>query len=277
MKNYFAILIILGANMVHAQSKKEQITILQQKMDSLSSVLITTQSQLENSQRQLKEKEDHAINLGNKLENSKTENAITKDSLLSCNTQKNELNKSIDAKNKQIKDKEIECEGLKSKLRHVNDSLATSKEDNRNLKGQIEALKTEGNSLKLKLDMQTSDLLKTQNLSDYKVSEFYDEYGWYFCSLVSNSNITLLCYANKNQYHKSGKPQYILQGTIGAPNQENAHGDGDPTAGAVNFKTIYFEKGYEEIGPIWYKVNKGGKDQLEMEGAEATISIYVAK
>jgi hypothetical protein len=28
---------------------------------------------------------------------------------------------------------------------------------------------------------------------------------------------------------------------------------------------------------IWYKVNKGGKDQLEMETGESTLEVQIAK
>ncbi len=124
--------------------------------------------------------------------------------------------------------------------------------------------------------------VQAQETADYKVSVFY-EYGWYYCTLVNNSNITILSYANKNESHKSGKPIYILQGTIGAPDKINISLDegGDPNGGVVTFKTIYSDPTKKDFipepGTIWYKVNKGGKDQLEMEAGEATLSIMVAK
>lgn len=123
--------------------------------------------------------------------------------------------------------------------------------------------------------------VQAQETPDYKVSVFYD-YGWYYCTLVNNSNITILCYANKNEYYKSGKPIYILQGTIGAPDKQNMMlGEGDPNAGVVTFKAIYSDPTKTDFipmaGTIWYKVNKGGKDQLEMEAGEATLDIQIAK
>ncbi len=123
--------------------------------------------------------------------------------------------------------------------------------------------------------------VQAQETADYKVSVFY-EYGWYYCTLVNNSDITILCYANKNEYHKSGKPIYILQGTIGTPDKRNISlGEGDPNAGVVTFKAIYSDPIKKNFiptpGTIWYKVNKGGKDQLEMEAGEATLGILIAK
>ena len=123
--------------------------------------------------------------------------------------------------------------------------------------------------------------VQAQETADYKVSVFY-EYGWYYCTLVNNSNITILCYANKNEYHKSGKPIYILQGTIGTPDKRNISlGEGNPNAGVVTFKAIYSDPIKKNFipthGTIWYKVNKGGKDQLEMEAGEATLDILIAK
>lgn len=46
---------------------------------------------------------------------------------------------------------------------------------------------------------------QTKEKCDYKVSVFY-EYGWYYSSIVNGTNITLIHYANQNEYHKSGKP-----------------------------------------------------------------------
>lgn len=120
-----------------------------------------------------------------------------------------------------------------------------------------------------------------QEAADYKVSVFY-EFGWYYCTLVNNSNITILSYANKNEYHKSGKPLYILQGTIGLPDKRNIKlGEGDSKAGVVKFKVVYFDPTKKDFipmpGTIWYKVNKGGKDQLEMESGEGTLDIQIAK
>ena len=121
-----------------------------------------------------------------------------------------------------------------------------------------------------------------QSAPDYDVNIFYDDYGWFYCSLVHKSNITLLCYANQNDYHKSGKPIYILQGTIGAPNRRNMMlGDGDPAAGLVSFKVIYTDPSKKSFlprsGSIWYKANPEGLDQLEMEAGEATLDVLIEK
>jgi hypothetical protein len=91
-----------------------------------------------------------------------------------------------------------------------------------------------------------------------------------------------LCYANKNDYHKSGKPIYILQGTIGSPDKRNISlGEGETNAGVVPFKAIYYDqtqKGFTPMpGTIWYKVNRGGKDQLEMETGESILEVRIAK
>ena len=123
--------------------------------------------------------------------------------------------------------------------------------------------------------------VQAQETADYKVSVFH-EFGWYYCTLVNNTNITILSYANKNEYHKSGKPLYILQGTIGLPDKQNISlGAGDPKAGVVKFKVIYSDPTKKDFiptpGTIWYKVNKGGKDQLETEAGEGTLNIQIAK
>jgi hypothetical protein len=98
-----------------------------------------------------------------------------------------------------------------------------------------------------------------QETPDYKVKVSYDEYGWHFCSLVNNSNITILCYANKNEYHKSGKPIYILQGTIGAPDNRNIIlGEGDSNAGAVTFKVIFSDSKKKRFyTPAWNHLVQG--------------------
>ncbi|MDR0832665.1 MAG: hypothetical protein LBN93_00505 [Candidatus Symbiothrix sp.] len=117
---------------------------------------------------------------------------------------------------------------------------------------------------------------------DYKVSIF-GESGWYFYTIVNESNITMLCYANQNEYHKSGKPIYILQGTINAPDKKNLMLDdeADPNAGAVRFKTIYSDSNKEDMVPcaecIWYKYNPNGKDRLEEANYEGGLNIYVQK
>lgn len=116
---------------------------------------------------------------------------------------------------------------------------------------------------------------------EYKTSHFY-EYGWYYISIVQKTNITLMCYANKNEYHQSGQPLYILQGNIAKPDKRNVDlGEGDPNAGVVVFKTLYadaLKKNFIPLpGTIWYKVNPDAKDQLEMEAGEATLDIYIAK
>jgi hypothetical protein len=100
------------------------------------------------------------------------------------------------------------------------------------------------------------NVVKAQETADYKVSVFY-EFGWYWCSLVNKSNITILSYANKNEYHKSGKPIFILQGNIGAPDKRNLSlGDGNPNAGLVRFKVIYSDPTKKDFvplpGTIWY-------------------------
>ncbi len=91
-----------------------------------------------------------------------------------------------------------------------------------------------------------------------------------------------MSYANKNEYHKSGKPIFILQGNIGAPDKRNLSlGDGNPNTGLVTFKVIYSDPTKKDFvplpGTIWYKVNNGGKDQIEMEAGEATLDIMIAK
>lgn len=119
--------------------------------------------------------------------------------------------------------------------------------------------------------------VQAQEKADYNVSVFY-EYGWYYCTLVNNSNITILC----KRLPKKGKPIYILQGTIGTPDKRNISlGDGGPNAGVVTFKVIYYDQTQKGFTPmpdtIWYKVNKGGKDQLEMETGESTLEVQIAK
>jgi hypothetical protein len=122
---------------------------------------------------------------------------------------------------------------------------------------------------------------QTQNDVDYKVSHFC-EYGWFYTSIVHKAKITLLCYANKNEYHQSGQPIYILQGTITKPDKRNVDlGEGDPNAGVVVFKTLYADALKKDFiplpGTIWYKVNPDAKDQLELEVGEATLDVYIAK
>ena len=116
---------------------------------------------------------------------------------------------------------------------------------------------------------------------DYKVSEFYDGYGWMHISIVDYPNITILCYANQNEYHASGRPFYVLQGTIEEPDGVNVemNMDADPEAGVVDFDVIYLDPDKENMVSyaIWYKYNKNGKDRLEIGAGEGTLDIEIAK
>ena len=118
--------------------------------------------------------------------------------------------------------------------------------------------------------------------SIYKVSIFEEDYGLYFCTLVNNSNITIISYSNNKEIHYIGTPLYILQGTIGAPDKKNLGYPcpGDPNAGVVTFQVIYSDPALRttipESGNIWYKVNKKGKDRLEIDSTEV-LDILNAK
>lgn len=115
---------------------------------------------------------------------------------------------------------------------------------------------------------------------DYKISTF-GESGWITICITSGNNITIMSYANQNDYYKSGNPFYILQGTIGVPDKKNIEfGDGNPTAGPVQFKCLWVDPGNEDsvpnIGTVWYKSNPNGKDQLEIINDEDGLNIEIA-
>lgn len=234
------------------QSKKELINSLMQKNDSLLQIIdIERNKHLAELQRR-----DEII-----IEVKKENDSIMYN-----------LKKSI----AKVQEAQSQNENLQQKLYE-------GSQENNNLKSQFVLLTDSAGRIKLKLDECLSELNNANNShaeSDYKVSAFND-YGWFQCAIVNNSNITLLLYANKNEYHKSGKPIYILQGTVGAPDKRNLQlGEGDPEAGVVNFKTIYVDPTKKDFIPcegcIWYKTNKGGKDQLEQEAGEATLDVIIA-
>jgi hypothetical protein len=118
--------------------------------------------------------------------------------------------------------------------------------------------------------------------SNYKGSIFDEDSGMYFCTLVNNSNITIICYSNNKEIHQIGTPLYILQGIIGVPDKKNLvyPVPGDPNAGVVTFQVIYSDPALRivvpESGYIWYKVNKKGKDRLEICQTES-LQILDAK
>lgn len=117
--------------------------------------------------------------------------------------------------------------------------------------------------------------------SAYKISTF-GEFGWITICITSGSNITIMSYANQNEYHKTGIPIYILQGTICAPDKSNIeYGDGNPSAGPVKFTCLWVATGMKDlipnIGTIWYYCNSNGKDQLETLNNEEGLEIEIAK
>lgn len=127
-------------------------------------------------------------------------------------------------------------------------------------------------------------IVKAQNNSgtDYKVSQFDSYDGWVTICITSGNNITILGYANQNQYHRSGIPYYIIQGTILAPNGNNkgVNGYGDPNAGVVKFNSINITPGKEGFQPyegnLWYKSDPYGKDRLEKMGPGGKLIVMLA-
>lgn len=118
--------------------------------------------------------------------------------------------------------------------------------------------------------------------SDYKVSQFGPNWGWVEYCIRKGNEVTILSYANQNDFHKGGTPVYILQGTIGKPDGENVElgEDADPTAGRVTYKAIWVAPGKEDLlteGGIWYKASATGKDRIEKEAGEGTLEVSLAQ
>lgn len=139
------------------------------------------------------------------------------------------------------------------------------------------------NFILIPIMLLTLGIVNAQNhkKDEYKISKFGDD-GWITICITSGKSITIMLYANQNEYHKNGSPMYILQGTIGFPDKKNLEfGKGNPTAGPVKFTCLWVAPGKKDlvpnIGTIWYKSYTNGKDELEELNNEGSLNIEIAK
>ena len=116
------------------------------------------------------------------------------------------------------------------------------------------------------------NIIKFNKESEYKVQRFGGNgSGWLTIAITNNKNITILTYANENEYHNSGIPFYILQGLIGEPIGANGETI-NPNNALVNFNVLWIQPGKDDHLPekntIYYFSNKSGKDVIGRRGYE---------
>ena len=138
----------------NAQSKKEQIVELQQRVDSLNAVLVNVQSQLKTTEEQLKDRVEYGKDLDLRLSQCKSTLSSTQDSLQDSAHLNAELNKTMGLKSAEIEEKKIKLEQSQTQLTLVKDSLAISQAKIIELNNQVKSLQLERDNLKLELAKQ---------------------------------------------------------------------------------------------------------------------------
>lgn len=152
----------------NAQSKKEQIVELQQRVDSLNAVLANVQSQLKTTEEQLKDRVEYGKDVDLRLSQCKSTLSSTQDTLQDSVRLNAELNKTIVLKNSEIEEKKLKLEQSQKELSLVKDSLAMTQTKILELNNQLKSLQAERENLKLELAKQEAS--KSQKNSEDKAS-----------------------------------------------------------------------------------------------------------
>lgn len=114
--------------------------------------------------------------------------------------------------------------------------------------------------------------------SGYKINTFKGKWGgWLTITITQEQNITIILYADENEYHASGTPVYILDGKIGTTGIKGAN----PNLVKVDFNVLWSKPGKSDLLPckncIYYFSNDSGKDSLGTLGYEDSFEELIAQ
>jgi hypothetical protein len=117
-----------------------------------------------------------------------------------------------------------------------------------------------------------------QTKSGYKINTFKGEWGgWLTVTITHKQNITIMLYADENEYHASGTPLYILDGKIGSTGIKGEN----PNLVKVDFNVLWSQSGKSDLLPckncIYYFSNGSGKDSMGKLGYEDSFDELIAQ
>ena len=114
--------------------------------------------------------------------------------------------------------------------------------------------------------------------SGYKINTFKGEWGgWLTVTITHKQNITIMLYADENEYNASGTPLYILDGKIGSTGIKGEN----PNLVKVDFNVLWSQSGKSDLLPckncIYYFSNDSGKDSMGTLGYEDSFDELIAQ
>jgi len=117
-----------------------------------------------------------------------------------------------------------------------------------------------------------------QTKSGYKINTFKGEWGgWLTVTITHKQNITIMLYADENEYHASGTPLYILDGKIGSTGIKGEN----PNLVKVDFNVLWSQSGKSDLLPckncIYYFSNGSGKDSMGQLSYEDSFDELIAQ
>ena len=117
-----------------------------------------------------------------------------------------------------------------------------------------------------------------QAKSGYKINTFKGEWGgWLTITITHKQNITIMLYADENEYNASGTPLYILDGKIGTTGIKGEN----PNLAKVDFNILWSQSGKSDYLPckncIYYFSNDSGKDSMGTLGYEDSFDELIAQ
>ena len=117
-----------------------------------------------------------------------------------------------------------------------------------------------------------------QTKSGYKINTFKGEWGgWLTVTITHKQNITIMLYADENEYNASGTPLYILDGKIGSTGIKGEN----PNLVKVDFNVLWSQSGKSDLLPcnncIYYFSNDSGKDSMGTLGYEDSFDELIAQ
>ena len=117
-----------------------------------------------------------------------------------------------------------------------------------------------------------------QAKSGYKINTFKGKWGgWLTITITHKQNITIMLYADENEYNASGTPLYILDGKIGTTGIKIEN----PNLAKVDFNILWSQSGKSDYLPckncIYYFSNDSGKDSMGTLGYEDSFDVLIAQ
>jgi hypothetical protein len=173
------LLFIFSPQLSIAQSKKEQISILQVRIDSLNAVLADIKEQLDLTAQQLKEKTAYASDIEAQLKESKRVYQVAADNLAKSEIRSAELNGLLIAKGTDLLNMTDKNGQLNSQIDVLNDSLSKSNTRLRELSNQLADVKSERDQLKRDLEKQAESSANSESLGETLWCDLSDVNGVY--------------------------------------------------------------------------------------------------